>query len=417
MTRFYLPLLACWIVSTLGFSPAVTADVRTVDINNAGVDAYNAGSYDRAIELFEQAYNRDPNSPVVRRNLCNAYQARADQHARAGELRAAIKLLENATGVEPDNASPRLQLGAYYLRLNDVDAAIRYLEQAITMKPGDPDAHELLGEAYYRDNDLSSARAQWEYVLEVDPGRTALAERYRKAFREESVETGFDKWRSRHFQVTYPPDVPAQIRAMVTQILDRAYVDIGRQLGGVFPPPPIHAIFYYAGQFSEATLQQSHVGALYDGKIRAPLTQDDGTWIPEAEMRRRLTHEYTHVVIRQAGGPNVPWWINEGLAEFLSRSATPQDEARLRQLFQAGSVPSLRELESVNINALSREDVSMAYLHARAAVEMLWNRFGRARMTQLLQEISRNKPVEQALQEVYRRNYRILDRDLAARYQ
>ena len=38
-------------------------------------------------------------------------------------------------------------------------------------------------------------------------------------------------------------------------------------------------------------------------------------------------------------------------------------------------------------------------------------------MILLLQEISRNKPFEQALQEVYRRNYRILDRDLAARYQ
>ena len=407
----------CCLIGMAGLNLTAAADVSTVDINNTGVDAYNAGLYDQAISLFEKAYNSDPNSPIVRRNLCNAYQARADQYARNGDLRAAIKLLENAIGVEPDNASPRIQLGAYYLRLNDVDAAIKYLEQAITIKPGDPDAHELLGEAYYRDNDLSSARAQWEYVLEVDPGRTALAERYRKAFREESVETGFDKWRSRHFQVTYPPDVPPQIRAMVTQILDRAYVDIGRELGGVFPPPPIHAIFYYAGQFSEATLQQSHVGALYDGKIRAPLTQDNGEWISEPEMRRRLTHEYVHVVVRQAGGPNVPWWVNEGLAEFLSRSPTPQDEARMSQLFRAGSVPSLRELESVNINALSREDVSMAYLHARAAVEMLWNRFGRGRMTQLLQEISRNKPFEQALQEVYRRNYKILDRDLAAQYQ
>jgi len=396
---------------------AAPGGLKTVDINNAGADAYNQGDYVRAIDLFEQAYDREPNSPIIRRNLCNAYQARADQFARSGDLKSAIRLLENATGVEPDNPSPRVQLGAYYLRLNDVDAAIRHLEQAITIKPGDPDAHELLGEAYYRDNDLSSARAQWEYVLKVDPGRTALAERYEKAFREESVETGFDRWRSRHFQVTYPPDVPAEVRGTVIQILDRAYVEIGRELGGVFPPPPIHAIFYYAGQFSEATLQQSHVGAVYDGKIRAPLTLDNGQWIPEPELRRRLTHEYVHVVVRQAGGPGVPWWINEGLAEFLSRPTTSQDEARLRQLFQAQNIPSLRELESVNINTLSQEDSALAYLHARAAVEMLWNRFGRGRMAQLLQEISRNKPVEQALQEVYRRNYRILDRDLAAQYQ
>ncbi|HOQ90626.1 MAG TPA: tetratricopeptide repeat protein, partial [Candidatus Hydrogenedentes bacterium] len=122
MMRLAYILLGGCLALVSSVAVAAPGGLKTVDINNAGADAYNQGDYVRAIDLFEQAYDREPNSPIIRRNLCNAYQARADQFARSGDLKSAVRLLENATGVEPDNPSPRVQLGAYYLRLNDVDA-------------------------------------------------------------------------------------------------------------------------------------------------------------------------------------------------------------------------------------------------------------------------------------------------------
>lgn len=408
-----LRIIMFWTVVSVA---CVAAARQPLNYNNTGVEAYKAGRYEEAIAHFEQAYDMAPESPVVRRNLCNAYQSHANALAREGAFRAAIPYLEGAVRVDPHNASPLIQLGSYYLRMDDVNAAILHLEEAIQLKPGDLDAHDLLGQAYYMDNDLSSARAQWEYVLEMDPGRNNLAERYEKAFREESVEYDFSRWKSRHFRISYPPDVPQRLRSNVFSILDRAYIDIGRKFGGVFPPPPIHVILYTADQFAEATQLEGHIGAVYDGKIRSPLTDADGTWLPEDELQRRLVHEYVHVVVRHIGGANVPWWLNEGLAETLSKPLGDNDAERLRVMYENGAAFSLTELEANQINALPPDMLRLAYVQSHATVDFLWRRYGSSRVKGFLQALGNGMSPEQAFSATYRGGYATLERDVAAQY-
>jgi Tfp pilus assembly protein PilF len=384
--------------------------------NNSGVTAYKAGRYAEAIGFFEKAYQQAPDSAVVRRNLCNAYQSEANEYALRGDFYRAIRYLEAAIGVEPENASPFIQLGSYYLRTDKVDAGIERLEEAITLKPGDLDAHDLLGQAYYMDNDLSSARAQWDYVLEVAPDRPGLQERYEKAFREESVEYDFNRWKSRHFRISYPDDVPNLMRSNVFSILDRAYVEVGRKFGGIYPPPPIHVILYTAEQFTEATKLEGHVGAVYDGKIRAPLTDAEGNWLVEQELERRLTHEYAHVVVRHITGSNVPWWVNEGLAETMSKSLSAQDIERLRAHFTTAEGFSLKALADNQINRLAPPALHLAYIQSHAAVELLWNRYGHTKMLSFLKVLGEGKDFETAMQSVYRRNAAAIEQDLVAYY-
>lgn len=403
-------LLVC-AVSLSAFSQSA------VELNNAGTEAYDRGDFPRAIALLERALEKSKDSPVVRRNLCNAYQSQANELAKANDFRSAVRLAESAVNTDPSNASPLVQAGSYYLRLDDVNTAIARLEAAITVKPGDLDAHELLGQAYYRDNDLSSARAQWDYVLGVDPKRPGLADRYEKAFREESVEFDFGKWNSRHFRISYPPDIPAAVRSRVMTILDRAYVDIGRAFGGVFPPPPIQVILYNARQFSDATLLGEHVGAVYDGKIRTPLTDASGNWLAEEEIQRRLTHEYVHVVVRNISGDNAPWWLNEGLAESMSKVLDAEAHRRLRELYQNGQSRSLAELEPPEVNRMAPEPLARAYLQAHATVDLLWSRYGRGKIISLLQYLASGTPAEEAFRLVYRKSYAAIERELAGMYQ
>ena len=47
----------------------------------------------------------------------------------------------------------------------------------------------------------------------------------------------------------------------------------------------------------------------------ATLVHDDV--LDEADMRRRLYHEFTHVIIRYWTGGNVPWWCIDHLGENL----------------------------------------------------------------------------------------------------
>lgn len=394
-----------------------SAAQSAVDLNNAGTESYNKGDYLRATTLLETALDIAPENPVVRRNLCNARQSLADQHAKQGDVRTAVRLAESAIAADPDNASPLIQTGAYYLRLDDVGKAIDRLEKAIVTRPGDLDAHDLLGQAYYRDNDLSSARAQWDYVLEMDPARPSLRERYDKAFREEAVESDFNKWKSRHFRVSYPDDIPDRLRSRVVSILDKAYVDVGRALGGVFPPPPIQTILYTAAQFAEATQLGGHVGAVYDGKIRAPMTDPSGNWLPDEELRRRLVHEYVHVVVRNITGDKVPWWVNEGIAETLSHPLDQQDRERLRELFVNGRDFRLSTLSSPQLaGKLTPDRLKEAYLQAHATMELLITRHGKGKAHLLLARFASADTEDQALRQIYRKSVAVLEEDVRAAY-
>ena len=388
----------------------------SIEYNNQGVEAFKAGNFPLAIELLEQAFRLAPESDLVRGNLCNAFQGQANEFLARKDFRSAVPYLERAVKTDPENISPRIQLGSCYLNLAEVNNAIVQLEAAIEIKPGDLDAHERLGQAYYMDNDLSSARAQWDYVLEMDPQRAELRKRYDKAFREESVEYDFNRWKSRHFRISYPPDIPAALRSTVSSILDRAYIDIGRALGGIFPPPPIHVVLYTAEQFTEATRLQQHIGAVYDGKIRTPLTDADGIWLPQEELQRRLVHEYVHVVARSIAGDSMPWWVNEGLAETLSKSWADQETARLREAYAGGEAFTLGQLEGNQVASLNATEMRLAYLQSHASVDFLWRRFGHSKMISFLRALRSGMAGEAALQSVYRRNYARLEQDVAASY-
>lgn len=392
-------------------------EARPLEYNNKGVEAFNAGEYSQAISLLEQAYTLSPESEVVRRNLCNSYQGIANTHGLKKEFRKAVPYLERAVDIDPENASPRTQLGSYYLNLGDVSAGIRQIEEAIRIKPGDLNAHEMLGQAYYMDNDLASARIQWDYVLEMDPDRHELRKRYEKAFREESVEYDFNRWKSRHFSITYPPGVLPAVRSTVASVLDRAYIDIGRTLGGIYPPQPIYVVLYTAEQFTEATRLEGHIGAVYDGKIRSPLTDGNGAWLSQEELRRRLVHEYVHVAVRSIAGDKLPWWLNEGLAEALSRTFESDDAARLRELYASGTVYSFSQLSGSQVSSKNPEALRIAYLQSHAAVDLLWKRFGRARMMTFLRSLSSGMNTAQAFQSAYRRKLEDFEWELAAAFQ
>ena len=397
------------------FAGAASAQTAALS-NDSGIAAYNAGRFDEAIEHFQNALQGASDSTVVQRNLCNAYQAAANELAKCGNYSKAVKLLESALEADAANASPRVQIGSYLLRLRRVSEAIPQLEKAIELKPGELDAHELLGHGYYEDNDVPSARAQWDYVLEMDPQRDHLREQYEKAFREEAVEQNFNREGSRHFRISYPRGITKDMRNRVLTILERARMDIGRNFGGVYPAEAIHVIIYSAAQFSEATQLDAHVGAVFDGKIRVPLTDEHGETLSPEELKKRLTHEYVHVVVRQIAGNNVPWWLNEGLAETFSNDLDDRDTEVLQRAYAQQLAFPLADLESSQLSKLTPDVLSLAYTQSHATTELLWSRFGQARLTQLMKALASGTPAEEALRRTCRLTYAALERDVADTY-
>lgn len=407
-TRVLLLLTATALAATAAYAAAEPAE-----LNFEGVAYYNAGKFSQALPLLEAAYGLAPDNGVIRQNLSRAYQAAAGVHAKQADFDSAVKLLEKALALDPDDVAPLLQLGQCYLRFDMLPEAILRLEQAVKVAEYNVQAHELLGEAYYRDNDLAAARTQWEWVLEQQPNREDLRTRLEKAGREETIETGFRAAASFHFQISSTPEVAGHLLQTVLAILEQAYADIGRNFGGVYPPEPVQVIVYNAQSFAEATQVRQNVGALYDGKIRIPLVDAAGLVSPEQELRETLYHEYTHVVVNFIAHNNAAWWMNEGLAETFSRTLDGKRLEMLQQAAADGRLIPYAGMEASMLKTLDSESLFIAYTQSHATLLYLWQRFGQLKLVQLLNALAVGAPTEQALLQTYNRNYDTLYAEVA----
>lgn len=404
---------AAFAATLLVFSPAAGAQ-DAAHSNALGVERYERQDWSGAETHFEIALRVEPENATVRRNLTNALQAHAADLAKTGDYPNAIAKLRRAIQNDPENALPLMQLGAYYLHESEVREAIFRLEEAVELRPGDADAHYLLGEAYYRDNDVASALDQWTWVERVDPHRAGLAERLESARRDQKVEANFDDRSSTHFKVTYNREAEGKLVRQVVEILEDAYREVGRALGQSFPPTPIQVSLYTSEGFIEATQMKEHIGAIYDGaKIRCPVIGSDGNPLPTEEMRRRLHHEYVHVVVRHVAREGVPWWFNEGLAEALTLDLSGADRQFLQKSRDAGALFELRALTEGQLDRLDKDQLFLAYRQSHATVSYLKTRFGTRQLARFLREIASGADAETAVRRVFRQSYKTLQMETA----
>ncbi len=373
--------------------------------NALGVDYYAAGDWARSLECFREAVRLVPDNQTVVRNLSNACQAYAAQLAEQGEHARAAEYLEEALQRDAENPMPLIQLGSYFLRMGLVQDSIARLEEAILLAPENLDAHELLGDAYYQDSDIPAALAQWEFVASVNPNRSGLQDKLTKAYREDAVEYNFHALRSRHFVIGHAPDTDRALLRQTLTVLEHAYRDIGRNFGNVYPPGPIQVRVYVADDFTRATALGPHVAAVYDGTIRLPISDRMGALIPPEELRRRLYHEYTHVVVRHICRERAPWWLNEGLAETFSDTLTARDIAFLREAYYSGGLIPFEDIEATQVQIEDEYELRLAYRQAHASVQYLWRRYGTQGLVPMMEAIARGVSPEQALLQSYRLNY------------
>jgi hypothetical protein len=88
-----------------------------------------------------------------------------------------------------------------------------------------------------------------------------------------------------------------------------------------------------------------------------------------------LTHEMAHVATRRASGPHIPLWVEEGLAEWISR--TPGDGADLyyAQQVAAGAVQPVLATDR-QFRRDNAEELFLHYQSSRTAVAYFVKRWG-----------------------------------------
>lgn len=364
-------------------------------LNQEAIERHGKGDLEGALALFRKARALLPEDRTVRENLAKCLISTGDAHRAAKRFADAARDYHEAGGVDPDLPAAPAREGLALLEDKKERDALVVLERAVRRWPDEADAHALLAVAADRTGETARAIAAWERVVALRPTDADARARLEKLRQEEAVERGLGvDLGAAHFTVKYDGAKDLAVGRRIVATLEAAWRDVG-QLLGKHPPSEIAVVIYPGRTFQAVTGAHGWVAGLYDGKIRVPA--DGLARAPDAEVRRVLYHEYCHALVRLLGGPRVPTWLHEGLAQV----AEGRTRADARAALPRGAAPGLADLEA---SFASEADAAKARLRYAAACDLAWELFARGgapNVTDLLERLRKDEPLDQALRAVY----------------
>lgn len=217
-----------------------------------------------------------------------------------------------------------------------------------------------------------------------------------------------------HFRVEVDArlgEISADYPERVLGYLREARADVSGALG-VAPLEPLGVVLYgraayvraHAHRFSFQTI------GFFDGRIHVASPAH-----PSETLRGLLFHEYTHAVFRETTGGDRPYWLNEGLAEWIERASrgravsTRSERAALRANIEMGSWIPLASIAQ-SFSGLGDEQARDAYLQSVVTVGFIRSRTDVAERRRLLEAIGGGLSIDQALHAVMGLDTEGLDR-------
>ena len=346
--------------------------------NNLGLQQERLQGTSTSISAFKKAAELDEANPVILMNLAQAYWEQRDRALNAEFLTKLMK-------VAPDEPFPHLAMADLLQEQDDLNGATTHLAQAAQRAKRDP--------------------ALQSYLATV----TA------KVQRTQSVESRMTARSSTHFVVKFNGEEDQATWTSVLEILEDAYRDIGQKFGH-FPTKPITVVLHAKESFQSSTGSPAWADGLYDptlGRIQIPTqgATTDRKWLATV-----LRHEFVHALLHDRLGPHagaLPTWLNEGLAMQLAGDSWPDlDEARHGEL----KVIPLTSLEGP-WGAFSAEASTVAYLEANSSVHYMMERWGMARVDDLVKAFQAKASLANAFQDKLLISYEQFHRQWLERFE
>ncbi|OQW34460.1 MAG: hypothetical protein A4E19_18560 [Nitrospira sp. SG-bin1] len=327
--------------------------------NNLGLQLERLNGTRASLHAFKRAADLDESNPVILMNLAHAYW---EQRDRALDEAFLLKLIK----VAPEEPFPHLAMADLLQEQDKLEEAANHLRQAVDRARQDPGLQSYLAAV------------------------TA------KVRRTQSVESHMTTRSSPHFVVKFDGGEDQNTWTAVLEILEDAYREIGQKFNH-FPAKPIIVVLHTKDSFQGATGSPAWADGLYDphlGRIQIPTqgATTDRKWLASV-----LRHEYVHALLHDRLGTSIgsmPTWLNEGLAMQLAGDPWPElDQAMSGDI----TVIPLAYLEG-SWGALPAGASIVAYLEANSATRYLVERWGMARVDELLNAFEAKSSVAVALQ-------------------
>ena len=270
------------------------------------------------------------------------------------------------------------------------------------------DTYAVLGFVYYRNGRTREAIAALKKSLQLrsDEGvRRLLA----KMENESRGEADFREQESLHFVMRYEgSEITDALRTQILETLEDGYRTIDNDLGG--SPKNIYVSLYTDQAYFDITKAPSWSTAIYDGKLRIPIS---GLRSVTPELAGTLRHELTHSFIHQITHNRCPEWLNEGTAQLEEGRTTGSIGNRLAALYASGNQIPLSQLEG-RFDIFSREEASVAYAESLAAAEYIRNTYRMPSLAQILHALGEGQSVETALRSSIHIGYAELESEITA---
>ncbi|WP_372772341.1 tetratricopeptide repeat protein [Mangrovibacterium sp.] len=136
------------------------ATVDTVIIFNAGLAAYNAEKYDKAIEYYKEAAKYGYNGARTFELISSSYINKQDTVS-------ALTTLQEGFEKYPENSAILVQMINIYMTANKTDEAMKYLELAIEQDPENASFYFAKGALNDKLGDTEKAISAYEKAIEL----------------------------------------------------------------------------------------------------------------------------------------------------------------------------------------------------------------------------------------------------------
>jgi tetratricopeptide (TPR) repeat protein len=131
---------------------------------------YFLKDWDASISAYQRVLTIDPIDKDASKNIAIAYR---DAGRYFGEqekdLAKAIRYLNEASKLLPDDYETVHALGVSYGLGGDANRALQYFQKGVEIQPENATAHFNLGLAYQRVGDMANAQKHHDRALELDP--------------------------------------------------------------------------------------------------------------------------------------------------------------------------------------------------------------------------------------------------------
>jgi tetratricopeptide (TPR) repeat protein len=387
-------------------TPPPPLDFAAAQLNNEAVQLGSAGRFEQAVRRFYEALEIEPEHPILLRNLQTTLFNWGASELQSGDVDRAIDLLEEAlrAGVTVETLNV---LGSAYLQAGSPLDAAAVLEEAAAMSASNAQVLFLLGQAYI---DLDRRPEALDILFRArDAGapEALVGPLIERLGREVDAEWDFAVEETAHFRISFGDAEQPDTIDLIGHALERAYRGVGSKLG-VYPTEQTPVVLYARQDFHSLTQTSGWAEGVFDGRIKIPVRGLDAH---DPKVNRVLRHEYAHSLVARLGGRRVPGWVNEGIAMWAEEEADGDRYDWAAGVLERTHAVPLRHLVQ-SFARMPANQAQLAYAQSYLMIRSLVDRYGAGRLRQLLEELGRKRPLEEAFFDVYHRELTTVEREV-----